>query len=1050
MVAKPDRTNKSNRTSKSSQAPWYEQMRHELAKRRDRCQLMGLDNVYQLPFDPFVKYKDDFDGFMEKVPYKPRMQCKPPWLGSERDASRRVFVDAQNEKMCRGVKGIWKPSATNRKNGYDTGVCWTNPEDAHCGTRHEVPGALRKELSGLVGSTYKTHRQACMHDPKCTWMSGAHDCYSKRTAAEQTEVSADKVFDPPPTMPKQITRGSDLTGAVEPFLYDWYTHKKPSVPPATSPLFGTGNRCSDASAQSDVQLPTDLRSFDPTQAPDAQMALLDKMIGHTEFKEFVRLKKEADATRQHLPDDYIDFLNTRMNESMQKKFALSLPQSVVNMVMKTIARSDKESTSRGLLAWHSTGSGKTCTATAVMEAFWDTKRQIIFASSLDAIASNPDYKFHECAMRFFPRFKTEAYVGGKGTRASPESIMAKIGEAFQKRDIRFLSFAKLANRIQKTEAHKKALQQHLRQQGGKQRQKQARKQKDSNIHNHNRGSKNNQKTKSMDIPRDRAQKARVEKKHGAYVAKRSEKATAEKKRRASAAATAVSKIAHDDYIDLDNAVLIIDEVHNLFRPLATQRQQHEYLEAQLVDPTKHPNLKVVILTATPGDNVPDVMKLLNIIRDVYKHPNPIKPPNPKDASDILRFKNDIRGMISFFDMSSDNTKFPVVYDHDPIKYPMSMRQFTKYLEAYKEDSTKKLGTDYERLAKLNQLNKFWKASRKYSNMLYNFEKDMMLHEFSSKLPALLERIKGISNEKHYVYSAFFENRNNGYGSHGILTIAKFLESELGYTKLTVAEAKKLNAAGQMPAPGKKRYILAVQKEIGEEGSSTAGKNLHEMIKLYNSPQNKNGEYIHVMLASQGFNEGIDLKAVRHIHIFEPLVTMASDKQTLGRAARYCSHADLDRDKGEWTVTIHRYMSDLPIDLARPNLPVMQHNIGVVQRELMDFERQLGELPKAGKGVGQGAKEEKARLKEAIKIRKAVLKKEEKAVRDAEKQDVKNIESIDAFIYKESKERMLELFTVYHSMKESAMDCRLLSSFHSRSTEGTASTSAQHPPIQCQF
>lgn len=1027
MVARKNNIQSSER----NRVPWYEQMRHELSKRRTNCKFMGLDNVYTLPFDPFVKYKDDFDGFMEKVPYKPRMQCKSPWISTDRDASRRVFVDAQNEQMCRKVKGTWQPSATNRKNGYDTGVCWTNPEDSHCGTRYEVPGALRKELSGLVGPTYKARRQACMHDPKCTWMSGAHDCYSKRTAAEQTEVSADKVFDPPSSMPKQITRASDFTGAVEPFLYDWYTHKKPSVPPSTSPLFGTGNRCSDASAQSDVLLPTDLRTFDPTQAPDAQMALLDKMIGRTEFKEFVRLKKEADTAQQQLPDDYIDYLNTRMNESMQRKFALSLPQSVVNMVMKTIARSDKESTSRGLLAWHSTGSGKTCTATAVMEAFWDTKRQIIFASSLDAIASNPDYKFHECAMRFFPRFKTEAYVGSKGARASTESIMAKIGEAFQKRDIRFLSFAKLANRIQKTEAHKKALQQ----QGGKRR----------NNKPNNKPLKN-RRTKSMDIPRDRDQKARVEKKHGTFVAKRNEMAVAQSKRRAT---MAVSKIAHDDYIDLDNAVLIIDEVHNLFRPLATQRQQHEYLEAQLVDPTKHPNLKVVILTATPGDNVPDVMKLLNIIRDVYKHPNPIKPPNPKDAEDILRFKNDIRGMISFFDMSSDNTKFPVVYDHDPIKYPMSMRQFTKYLEAYKEDSTKKLGTDYERLAKLNQLNKFWKASRKYSNMLYNFEKDMMIHEFSSKLPALLERIKGIPNEKHYVYSAFFENRNNGYGSHGILTIAKFLESELGYTKLTVAEAKKLNAAGQMPPPGKKRYILAVQKEIGEEGSSTAGKNLHEMIKLYNAPQNKNGEYIHVMLASQGFNEGIDLKAVRHIHIFEPLVTMASDKQTLGRAARYCSHADLDRDKGEWTVTIHRYMSDLPIDLARPNLPVMQHNIGVTQRELMDLERQLGELPK---GVKQALelKEEKDRLKEAIKVRKAVLKKEEKAVRDAEKQDVKNIESIDAFIYKESKERMLELFTVYHSMKESAIDCRLLSSFHSRTTEGTASTSAQHPPIQCQF
>ena len=63
-----------------------------------------------------------------------------------------------------------------------------------------------------------------------------------------------------------------------------------------------------------------------------------------------------------------------------------------------------------------------------------------------------------------------------------------------------------------------------------------------------------------------------------------------------------------------------------------------------------------------------------------------------------------------------------------------------------------------------------------------------------------------------------------------------------------------------------------------------------MLKIYNSEANKNGEIVHMLLASQGFNEGLDLKDVRHIHIFEPLVTMASDLQTIGRARRFCSHA----------------------------------------------------------------------------------------------------------------------------------------------------------------
>jgi len=110
-------------------------------------------------------------------------------------------------------------------------------------------------------------------------------------------------------------------------------------------------------------------------------------------------------------------------------------------------------------------------------------------------------------------------------------------------------------------------------------------------------------------------------------------------------------------------------------------------------------------------------------------------------------------------------------------------------------------------------------------MLFNFEKDMSLTDFSSKLPYLLDNIKKYPKDKQYIYSSFYTKM--GYGGHGIVSIAKELD-KLGYKKLTVKEAKKLNADKKMPDK-RKRYILAISTEFGEEAGNT-GENLHELIK----------------------------------------------------------------------------------------------------------------------------------------------------------------------------------------------------------------------------
>lgn len=619
----------------------------------------------------------------------------------------------------------------------------------------------------------------------------------------------------------------------------------------------------------------------------------------------------------------------------------TVPQSIINNISKLIY--ENKLNKRGMLIWHSTGSGKTCTATAIMEGFWGTDMDIIYCSKIEALSNNPPHTFYKCATDLFPRF------AGKS--------LTQMEKEFK--NIRFLSFAKLANRIA------------------------------------------------------------------------------------------------NNTIDLNNCILIIDEVHNLFRPLANQKKQHEYLEKLLLNEKKFPNLKVFILTATLGDNPNEIIKLLNIVKN-----NNVEKITLDDIKNIPVFKEKIRGLISYFDMSNDRSKFPLVRDNEPKYINMSNKQFETYIQKYKE--VKDIHKNYDKLAAANSLNKYWMAARKYSNMLYNFERGLTLHDFSAKLEELILSILTFPDQKQYVYSAFYENR--GYGGQGILAISLELKKK-GYEQLTPSEAVKIYNNPTDDNKGK-RFILAITTQLGID----KGKELSDMIKLYNAPFNKNGEFVNLILASQSYNEGMDLKGVRHIHIFEPLLTWASDKQTIGRAARNCSHSDLRlRD---WTVDIHRYISNFPEEVVpdKNKLDELKSLLDTKTTEYEAYARNLKEVKAKIKTIntkitklnkGKTSEEQRSiislnkqledgntlikELDTVISEYKLEIKSIKKALKDLDsdddakgktkgkkkgmKLDATGIENIDKFIYNQAIEKMKDILTLYQAMQESAIDCLILNNFH---------------------
>jgi hypothetical protein len=837
-----------------------------------------------------------------------------------------------------------------------------------CAANIENEYVLSKDIAPFSEQLQEKSKEQCKSDSKCKLlkMHKRYECFDSKNPVYYDKPDEIEMINPPENMPTDPT---DPKNKIQRYIYKLYTgSKRPKVTPLEK---SEGNKCKEGKKKKeklvfDINKMYTISELRKIKMPpsETEKAVLIKAFGEKAVEELLSSPQHYDhpiwKTKELYKNQEDTLIVKKSKIEPDDKMYPSIPQSVLNMVFKSISK-DSESNARGMLALHSTGSGKTIASAGIIDAFWNTNRQIVFVSSIDALASNPPFKFYEAVKNVYPAFS--------------KYKLEEIETMFKDRGVKFLSFTKMANRIKKSQNFFSMV-----------------------------------KDATKKSPDNTAEFHNTPTKYLSSIYGHSE----------SFLSSALPKAGvnnWDDFIDLDNAIIIVDEVHNLFRPLPNQKGDHNYVESHFINKRydglntykhhnfNHPNMKIVILTATPGDNPKDLLKLLNIVR------NPTKPIiqefDVNDANAIKSFKEEIVGLVSYFDMSNDPGKFPQLLDIGPKHYPMSDKQFAKYVEAYNDNIKQK--QNYDTLAKKNQLNKYWNKSRKYSNMLYTINKEDDIAEASSKLPALLASITKYNKDKHYVYSSFYENKGS---SNGILQIERELVN-MGYEKLSIAEAKKMNGDANLMTK-KRRYVMATLKEIGD----SAGKNLNELLKVYNHASNSDGSIVHVMLASNKFNEGIDLKAVRHIHFFEPLLTMASDIQTIGRARRYCSHADLEYDK--WNVTIHRYLSDLPVSMDVGKMLKLEKELDIINNSIKDLE---------DKEKNAASKDEKKAIKESLKETKKTLTKLKQEMKSESKLNLAEMKNIDDFIYNEALSRAKKLDVMLHSMKEAAIDCQILHTFH---------------------
>jgi superfamily II DNA or RNA helicase len=338
-------------------------------------------------------------------------------------------------------------------------------------------------------------------------------------------------------------------------------------------------------------------------------------------------------------------------------------------------------------------------------------------------------------------------------------------------------------------------------------------------------------------------------------------------------------------VDFTNKVVIIDEVHNLLGNTGYDSVMKAIKSSK--------NYRLVLLSATPVyDDVSDIFQLSNILNGKYNQ-------FPRDLGDkgytkLVHdssidnkiYKNEI---VTLTDKGKEELiqklAGKIVYlkvsvkDFPTVSYPRSVQKINNkvlpipivpcymsgiqekyYLEASKL-KINSLSGNLESMSSIiypdsDGMKYFGKAGmdlyiKGNKNSDFLLEKNIQQH--STKLYNLLQNIK-LSKGKIYIHS-------NSITNDGAPLIYKFLKKN-GYSKIAVLT------------------------------SETTAEKISKTIKDFNSVGNDNGDIINIIIGSGIISEGITLKSVRQVHIYEPQWNYSSIDQITGRAIRKSSHSSL--------------------------------------------------------------------------------------------------------------------------------------------------------------
>lgn len=234
-----------------------------------------------------------------------------------------------------------------------------------------------------------------------------------------------------------------------------------------------------------------------------------------------------------------------------------------------------------------------------------------------------------------------------------------------------------------------------------------------------------------------------------------------------------------------------------------------------------------------------------------------------------------------------------------------------------------------------------KSSNAYKFDHPDFDPEKLMRDIpshSSKLSVLLKKIKDLDKKdmekdgrlyKHFIFS---DVKSASYGAKLIAGALIASGMQLGYTaplKQPIArESQQSQQGGREPA--KKVYkkieflpdnvlrstngntfFLLSSLGVYDQPITVALKK--SIFKKFNErPDNVHGDLARIIIMDAGYKEGVDLFDIKYVHIFEPPVTMADQRQVIGRGTRTCGQKGLEFHPTQgWPLHVFIYDVEIP-------------------------------------------------------------------------------------------------------------------------------------------
>tara|TARA_B100001996_G_scaffold382987_1_gene376646 strand:+ start:2085 stop:5390 length:3306 start_codon:yes stop_codon:yes gene_type:complete len=168
-----------------------------------------------------------------------------------------------------------------------------------------------------------------------------------------------------------------------------------------------------------------------------------------------------------------------------------------------------------------------------------------------------------------------------------------------------------------------------------------------------------------------------------------------------------------------------------------------------------------------------------------------------------------------------------------------------------------------------------------------------LNDWAPKVNTIVNHILEMAdNGIAFVFSQFV--------SSGVIPIMLALEAK-GFSKYGgYGPNSKFNhlKIPRKDLPDRGNYIVVTSNKI------LATSRMKEYINIARSEGNETGKKIRVIIASGAGGEGLDLKWIRQVHIMEPHFHLSQIEQAVGRAIRNKSHKELPKEKQNCTIFYH--------------------------------------------------------------------------------------------------------------------------------------------------